>query len=723
MRRGGHASTNMGAADQTENEKLLDRLAAESGVAIAVLDAAGSEVSLSNNNSICRALYPSAEFGPRCAEFCGKAFEVTHSTGEPFDYECHAGLRCRAIPVSEDEYPLVAIIGRAFTKAETYRVATEKAITGEWSHFAPSELFENVLMIASTQPLERVAQELAKYRPAVPHDLLELPEVDLHVESKGEPLNTADRGTTAQGTAAVAAREKTPEAAPEPPPAPVDNSTQFISESDEASAWRSLFGSLLEVGYGPACEMVLEFVTDHYGPEALMWLERRGSAFTKVAATGALKEKPIHINILPENSRLAEAAEQHDPIVLLERKRSEDQPARFKLLVYPVKVGSEVRGAIAVQTAINDRAPYAPVGRLARAVAPQIEILRLRQEVSKRDRLTTGVRKFNESLRTIDHEDFWMQVARASAELLRAERVSLLVPEDATGRLAAKAAIGSHIDINQTVDVGGRIARRTLESGQYVMAADPGVAGLEEASGDRHYKTSSFISYPLTIGERRLAVMNFTDRADGEAFTERDVELLNSIAPQIAVAIDRGELKLRAGELEKRSITDSLTGLLNRGYIEERLVEEMNRASRHFWFPMALLMIDVDNFKSYNDTYGHTAGDVALRLVANVLKETLRAADVAARYGGEEFAVLLPQTGLEEAATIAERIRMRVERTDFPKRRVTISIGIAGYSSEFVEPKDWITAADMALYEAKDHGRNQVRTYEDLGRSFREKIH
>ncbi|HSI89405.1 MAG TPA: sensor domain-containing diguanylate cyclase, partial [Pyrinomonadaceae bacterium] len=498
---------------------------------------------------------------------------------------------------------------------------------------------------------------------------------------------------------------------------------QHRDEADEAAAWRSLFSSLLETGYADACGQVLTFVEKHYGADSLIWLERKGSSFNGIASTGALRERPIHINIVPDNSRIAEAAERQEPIVLLERRQPEEGIPPRKLLLYPVKVGSDVRGAIAIQTAAENKDPYSSIGRLARAVAPQIEILRLRHEVSKRDTINRGVRRFNESLGSIDREDFWMQVAQASAELLGAERVSLLVPESASGRLSAKAAIGSHVDINQTVDVGGRIARKTLETGQYVMTADLALAGLQETPPDRKYKTSSFISYPLSIGDRRLAVMNFTDRADGTAFTERDVELLNTIAPQIAVAIDRGELKVRAGELEKRSITDSLTGLLNRGYIEERLVEEMNRASRHFWFPMALLMIDVDNFKSYNDTYGHTAGDVALRLVANVLKETLRAADVAARYGGEEFAVLLPQTGLEEAATIAERIRMRVERTDFPKRRVTISVGIAGYSSEFVEPKDWITAADMALYEAKDNGRNQVRLYEDLGRSFREKIH
>jgi diguanylate cyclase (GGDEF)-like protein len=721
LRRGGHASKQMGA-DQKENEKMLDRLAAENGVAIVVLDAAGAPVAEANNNSLCRSLYPSKDFGPRCAEFCGKAFQVAHSTGEPFEYQCYAGLNCRAVPVIEGDRRYVAVIGRTFLTADKYRKATERAISGDWSIYSPAEFFENVLMSSSTDPLDRVEESLSKFRPSPSDDLLDLPAID-EEKHMSPPAGDAVAAAATQQTRPEP--EKSREEGPSQPMAAAHSKIehQLNDEAVEAAAWRSLFSSLLDTEYKDACEQVLVFVNEHYGPDSLIWLERKGSAFSGIAVTGALRDRPIHINIQPENSRIAEAADRQEPIVLLERRQAEGERPHLKLLVYPVKVGNEVRAAIAVQTPVEDRSPHTSIGRLARAVAPQIEILRLRHEVSKRDIFSRGVSRFTESLRAIDNEDFWMQVARASAELLGAERVSLLVPETESGRLSAKAAIGSQIDINQTVDVGARIARRTLETGQYVVAADLGLAGLEATPPDRKYKTSSFISYPLSIGDRRLAVMNFTDRADGGAFTERDVELLNTIAPQIAVAIDRGELKVRAGELEKRSITDSLTGLLNRGYIEERLVEEMNRASRHFWFPMALLMIDVDNFKSYNDTYGHTAGDVALKLVANVLKETLRAADVAARYGGEEFAVLLPQTGLEEAATIAERIRMRVERTDFPKRRVTISVGIAGYSSEFVEPKDWITAADMALYEAKDHGRNQVRLYEDLGRSFREKIH
>ncbi|HEY0658991.1 MAG TPA: GGDEF domain-containing protein, partial [Pyrinomonadaceae bacterium] len=177
------------------------------------------------------------------------------------------------------------------------------------------------------------------------------------------------------------------------------------------------------------------------------------------------------------------------------------------------------------------------------------------------------------------------------------------------------------------------------------------------------------------------------------------------------VAIDRTTLKRKADEFEQLSMTDSLTGLPNRRYLEERLAEEIKRSQRH-GFPMSLLVVDVDEFKSYNDTFTHPEGDKALRLVGQALKATLRGADVAARQGGEEFSILLPQTTLGEAHTIAERIRERVESTQFPNRQVTVSIGIATCTPAISTWESLVKAADEAMYEAKRSGRNNVKIFE-----------
>ena len=127
---------------------------------------------------------------------------------------------------------------------------------------------------------------------------------------------------------------------------------------------------------------------------------------------------------------------------------------------------------------------------------------------------------------------------------------------------------------------------------------------------------------------------------------------------------------------------------------------------------MADAFIDVDQFKSYNDKFGHPAGDEALRIVGSILKENLRGADVAVRYGGEEFSVLLPGTNTIEATAIAERIRGHVDRTDFPKRKVTISVGLASISDKLNSVATLVDAADRALFRAKEGGRNNVKVYD-----------
>lgn len=159
--------------------------------------------------------------------------------------------------------------------------------------------------------------------------------------------------------------------------------------------------------------------------------------------------------------------------------------------------------------------------------------------------------------------------------------------------------------------------------------------------------------------------------------------------------------------LELQSNRDGLTGLVNRGGFEKRLVEEADRG-RRYGFPVSLLMIDADQFKTYNDAYGHPAGDEVLRTLAAKIQAGARVSDTVARYGGEEFVVILPQTGCEGALILAERMRRGVESAAWPQRKVTISIGTATLEGESLKEKNLVASADLALYESKRLGRNRV---------------
>ena len=171
--------------------------------------------------------------------------------------------------------------------------------------------------------------------------------------------------------------------------------------------------------------------------------------------------------------------------------------------------------------------------------------------------------------------------------------------------------------------------------------------------------------------------------------------------------VSRLREKESQGELEKLSLTDSLTGLYNRRHLMGTLASEVQR-SRRLRRAFSVLLADVDRFKQYNDTYGHLAGDAALVKIAEVFRKTTRQVDCVARYGGEEFVVMLLEANLATAALVAERVRARVADQDLGEGKVTVSIGLAEYPDGGETPEELIATADAAMYQAKSAGRNQV---------------
>ncbi|QJE03523.1 diguanylate cyclase [Massilia forsythiae] len=176
---------------------------------------------------------------------------------------------------------------------------------------------------------------------------------------------------------------------------------------------------------------------------------------------------------------------------------------------------------------------------------------------------------------------------------------------------------------------------------------------------------------------------------------------------------DMTEEKLAQAALEQLATRDGLTGLANRRCFDETLQAEWSRALRQH-LPLSLLMIDVDNFKAYNDANGHLGGDECLKRIATALASEMRANDLVARYGGEEFAVILPNQSLKGAASVAERIRTRVEALKLPNRMaadgyVTVSIGAAtALAAAGTHAGELVAIADAALYRAKHMGRNRI---------------
>jgi diguanylate cyclase (GGDEF)-like protein len=680
----------------------IEKIADETGLAIVLMDGNLSVQTEANNNSMCAMLYASEEFAPRCAEFCGRAFQMTDEANEAVSYQCYAGLNCTATPVKSGEKQLVAIIGRTFTKAENYRQATERAITGDWNKFPPTRFFENVLLSSSSKAIEtavaRVEKEEKKKRREEEKQKTQVSEAieenivkeKSQVDEIGKMIEQFHQQTVKTGAV-----------------------YQKSQETEEIAAWRSFFGSLYELEYKVACASILNFLAGRYLLSSLAWLEYRPQGFEIIAENGGLHGQHYRINLSPDDMRLRQAFENETPLELRERTKDGAETERQKIALFPIAVGGEVRNALVIADKIDDDRVRKNLSKFCQTVASEIEILRLRDEVKRRNWLTNAVEKFNASLKRIDGEDFWMDLIQLSAELMRSERSSLMVFDEKSGDFQVKAVIGVTADNikAENENLGKRVARIVLDQGKPVVVTDVGKIGLQPAPSDWKYKTQSFICYPFVIGERKIGVLSIADKADGTAYGEFDLELLEAIAPQVAVLIDRAALKNKAGEFEQLSVTDSLTGLLNRRYLEERLAEEIKRSNR-YGYPMSFLMIDVDDFGRFNKDFGVLVGDDVLYQAAKAMKGTLRSADIAARYGGEEFCILLPQTTLAEAQAIAERVRQSVENIELSQRRITISVGVSSYSQEISNAKQIIKAADEAMRKAKQSGKNNVQVFE-----------
>ena len=179
---------------------------------------------------------------------------------------------------------------------------------------------------------------------------------------------------------------------------------------------------------------------------------------------------------------------------------------------------------------------------------------------------------------------------------------------------------------------------------------------------------------------------------------------------------------VRICTLQEENITDPLMGIFNRRYLERRLKEEGLRAKRYNQ-PLSILLLDIDNFKEVNDTYGHQGGDFVLEKLGQVMLDSIRESDMVARYGGDEILVILPNTSDAEAFHFAERLRQTVEKYNFllPENRgerkainITVSIGVTGFNQFTMDCQSFVENVDKALYQAKDGGRNMVSASDDM---------
>ena len=271
--------------------------------------------------------------------------------------------------------------------------------------------------------------------------------------------------------------------------------------------------------------------------------------------------------------------------------------------------------------------------------------------------------------------------------------------------MALSSNIGSAWQSGERIPLEGTATERSCQEKQAVYETD-----LKRfhrfSTWESHLQQGirSVVYLPLNVTDRIIGSLILASRVPN-AYNRRQIKLLEKVALQIAAPVENAQLYNR---LEEKSRIDELTGLFNRRHFEERLKEEVSRHSR-YGDVFSIFMIDLDNFKAYNDTYGHPAGDTLLSQMGKIIKGSVRNIDRAFRYGGDEFVVILPQTTREDAYVVAERVRVQIAKAMGKKAiAVTCSIGLANYPADGVVADELVDVADNALYHAKRAGGNQI---------------
>ena len=443
------------------------------------------------------------------------------------------------------------------------------------------------------------------------------------------------------------------------------------------------------------------------GPVVLF--RRAGTSWTVIAA----HPSPIEPRSLPEDSQLALAA---DASAAGEAVTIPGVDGR--LLWSPVALGEGPAGSyLMLLPGSWSSTPVAEWQRsLARAFTAALQVTSSREAADEsRRRARCAYDLARRLARSSSPQHVRQRIVNSVASLVGASQASLALYDEADDELVIVASHGypvvavEHLRLKPGSGIIGRVFqnRRPLLSRVDTSRARP---------RRPRYRTSSFMVVPVLAQRRVLGVLSVADRTDGRPFTTGDLALVRSLLAPAALALSWAGSEHQALEMRRAALIDPLTGLFNRRHLQARLDEEIER-TRRFGQGLALLTVDIDDFKRINDTAGHLHGDEVLRGIATALRRSVRSFDLCARYGGDEFAVLLSGSHVDDAVLAARRIAQRLRRVLAQNRAVggdfvTVSIGVATLGPA-TTAQQLLARTDEALYEAKAAGKDCIRVADE----------
>jgi two-component system cell cycle response regulator len=350
------------------------------------------------------------------------------------------------------------------------------------------------------------------------------------------------------------------------------------------------------------------------------------------------------------------------------------------------------------------------------------ELSRARDEARSRAAMVDILQEVTDSLKP---DEIYHILARRVARVLNISKCSMVLAKAGDAAGVVVAAFENPMLRNLNIDLARYPEiRRALDTGRQVLVEDVRSDPLYTDERERWSRdgiqvpTRSAAAIPFWMRDQQIGVFFLRTTGDDPPLTPADAQFAETVIKTAVAAIEKAyDFESAVSDkqrLEKLAQTDPLTGCLNRRGLTTALEQELDRA-RRYSLALTILLLDIDRFKTINDTRGHIAGDSVLRQVGELLHREARSVDIVARYGGEEFVVVMPETGLQGAAIFAERLRRRISQRDFADpgdvpMSITVSIGLASFPDERITGADsFVARADQALYRAKNEGRNLVR--------------
>jgi len=475
-------------------------------------------------------------------------------------------------------------------------------------------------------------------------------------------------------------------------------------------------------------ESVVNLIKDklHYLKVAIFEVEPiTGSLFVGGQSGYEHELEQVHFTV-GGNSVVGWVAERGQPLIIPDVRQEPlyvagDQRVLSEIAI-PIKREEQILGVLSIEDdKLNafDQSDAQLLSTLANQVAVAMDNARLYgqakhlyQEAQRNVRDLSALHNVGTTVSsTLQLQDLLNQVCNILKDTFGYAKIAILLTDPLQAELELMASLGYPDSVRETgrrVKIGSEgITGRAGLTGESIIVND---VSKEPSYICIDQNTRSEMAVPLKLKGRVIGVINVESDIIGD-FDRIDMNLLATLATQISVAVENARLYQ---ETEQLAVTDGLTGVNNHRYFQSFFERELNRAKR-YKHPLALIMLDIDHFKKFNDKFGHPVGDLVLKTVTEILKQQAREVDLVARYGGEEFMLVLPETGKKEAVLLAERIRLAVKKHCLsdsqgkPLPGITVSLGVSSYPENGSEKEQLIDYADKCLYKAKAGGRDLVR--------------